>query len=59
MMVCRLRQVSNIDPKFHQVEIFRPTGNRLNSRRVCWLGIFVVDLQRWFFGPQVSSEQEL
>lgn len=48
-----------MDPKFHQVEIFDPTGSRLNSRSVCWFDIFVVDLQQWFFGPQVSIEQKL
>lgn len=39
--------------------MFDPTGRRLNSRSMCWLGIFVVDLQQWFFVPQVSVEQEL
>lgn len=59
MIVCNIKQVSSMDPKFHHVEMLRPTGSRLNNRSVCWLGIFVVDSQRWFFGPQVSVEQEL
>lgn len=41
VIVCRAEQVSSIDPKFHQVEMFKPTGSRLNSNSVCWLGMFL------------------
>lgn len=39
VVICRAEQVSSIDPKFHQVEIFDPIGRRLNSRSMCWLDI--------------------
>lgn len=36
-----IKQVSSIDPKFHQIEMFDPTGRRLNSVSVCWWGMFL------------------
>lgn len=41
MAICKIEQVSNIDPKFHQVEMFNPTGRRLNINSRCWLDMFL------------------
>lgn len=40
-MIWIIRQVNNMDPKFHQIEIFDPTGSRFSSISVCWWAMFL------------------